>query len=176
MVTFQITINGRPCFDSDDITALTLVAEELRRREGERISLHASGGDDSMQWLAANLKIGDEITVQIVDASEKLNSFPMACSFCGKDQHEVSNLVAGEKVLICGQCISDFSEALTIQKQLPIGAAIRNEPSWACGFCNNSPGIIPGVIVRNGAAICPECLRVGSDILSEQSGTKKEEA
>jgi len=167
MVKFQIKINGEPYFDSDEITALTLVAEEIRRRKGLRISLHASAGNDSLQRLAANLKVGDEITVQIVDSSEQLDSIPDACSFCGREWQEVSNLVKGETVTICDRCVSAFSEAVTTQKELPIGTAIRDESSWACGFCKNSPDIIPGVIVRNGAAICPECLRACSDILSE---------
>ena len=28
------------------------------------------------------------------------------CSFCGKSEHEVSKLVAGPNVFICGACIS----------------------------------------------------------------------
>jgi hypothetical protein len=50
--------------------------------------------------------------------------------------------------------------------QLPVGAFIRDVPPWKCGFCGKEPGAVPGVFVRNGAAICPECLRVAADIQS----------
>lgn len=30
---------------------------------------------------------------------------PLACSFCGKSQHEVSKLVAGPTSLICDECV-----------------------------------------------------------------------
>lgn len=173
IVRFQITINGEPYFDPDDITALTLVLEEIWRRDEERISLHASGGEDSMQWLASNLKVGDEIVIKIVDGSRDADQIPDACSFCGRKSQEVESLIGGKKIAICGDCVAGFSQAITSQKQLPIGAAIHDEPSWACGFCGNGPEAIPGLIVRNGAAICPECLHACSDI-SPEAGEQKE--
>lgn len=166
-VRFQITINGEPYFDPDDITALTLVVEEIWRRDEERISLHASGGEDSMQWLVADLKVGDEIVVKIIDSLREIDQIPDTCSFCGRESHEVSGFIAGGNVVICEECVTGFSQAITAQKRLPIGAAIHDEPSWACGFCGKSPDVIPGLIVRNGAAICPECLHACSDISSQ---------
>jgi ATP-dependent protease Clp ATPase subunit len=32
---------------------------------------------------------------------------PLYCSFCGKSQHEVEQLIAGPKVQICDECV-DF--------------------------------------------------------------------
>ena len=173
MATFQIKINGETYCEADDIKSLTLVTEEMRRRGADRISLHASAGDGSMQWLVANLKVGDEINIQILNDCHQDKSIPYSCSFCAKEAHEVSNLMQGTRAMICDQCVTAFSEALGSQKALPIGASIHDETSLVCGFCNNKPRIIPGVIVRNGAAICPECLRACTDILSE--GTEKKE-
>jgi len=175
MVRFQITINGEPYFDCDDINTLTLVAEEIWRREEERISLHGSAGEDSAQWLAADLKLGDEIVIRIVDSFREEDQIFHVCSFCGRESHNVPGLIAGKKVAICKGCVTCFSRAVTDQKRLPLGAAIHDEPSCACGFCGNSPDAVPGVIVRNGAAICPECLHACSDLLGEKTEEKEEE-
>jgi hypothetical protein len=45
MVAFQISINGTRYCESNDITVVTMVVEELRRRGSHRISLHAGTGD-----------------------------------------------------------------------------------------------------------------------------------
>ena len=39
------------------------------------------------------------------DHDKKDKSFPDYCSFCGKSQHEVSNLIAGPTVFICDECV-----------------------------------------------------------------------
>jgi len=171
MVAFQISINGKLYCESQDITALTMVAEEIQRRRGSRISLHVAG-EGPLQWLAANLGAGDEIVVRIVDAAEQEDADPVGCSFCGRDVHDVSNLVLGHSAAttaICAPCIAGFSKAVKSGTALPLGAAIRDEPEWVCGFCSNQPGSIPGVVVRNGAAVCPECLRACADILGDRS-------
>ncbi len=170
MAAFRIKINGKPFCDSEEITALTVVSDEVPRREGHRISLHASAGEGSAQWLAANLDVGDEIIVQIEDTVEKLDSVPDVCHFCGREMQDVSNLITGQLAAICNRCVAEFSESLIEGKKLPLGAAIRDESSWACAFCEKHPDNIPGVIVRNGTAICPECLRACSDISSDGAG------
>ena len=168
MVGFKITVNGKSYCESDDISALTMVAEEIRRGTAYRVSLHAAAGDAPLQWLAADLKIGDEIVIRVVDMSE-VEETPLACSFCNRAVHEVSTLVQGPDKAICDRCIRSFSTAVKNASELPAGASIRDEPEWNCGFCSNRPSTTGGVVVRNGAAVCPECLRVGSDILDESA-------
>jgi hypothetical protein len=170
MVAFRIKINGKPFCDSEEITALTVVSDEVTKAEKYNISLHASAGEGSLQWLASNLTVGDEILVQIEDSVEQPDSVPNACNFCGKDMHDVSNFITGQLAAICNRCVAEFSESLINGKKLPLGAAIRDESSWTCAFCEKHPDNIPGVIVRNGTAICPECLRVCSDISSDEAG------
>ncbi len=34
------------------------------------MSLHASGPDSPVQWLTATLRVGDEVTIRVVDTSE----------------------------------------------------------------------------------------------------------
>ena len=164
MVTFQISINGKAYCESDDITTVTMVAEEIRR-DACRISLHAGGGEASVQWLAADLKAGDEIVIRVVEVGELELTGPSGCSFCAREIHDVSTLLQGRSAAICDLCIVSFSRAVKNGTELPLGASLRDEPEWVCGFCGNQPGKIPGVVVRNGAALCPECLRACSDIL-----------
>jgi len=169
MVGFRITVNGNTYCESDDVSALTMVAETVARRSGYRISLHAGSGDAPVQWLTADLKIGDEIVIRVVDLSEAEQGPPLGCSFCGREVHDVSTLVHGPAAAICDDCIQGFSTALRTSTQLPTGASIRGESEWRCGFCSNQPTNTGGLVVRNGAAVCPECLRACSDILTEST-------
>jgi hypothetical protein len=169
MVGFRITINGNTYCESDDISALTMVAEVVARRTGYRISLHAGSGDAPVQWLAADLKIGDEIVIRVVDLAEAEETSPLGCSFCGREVPDVSTLVQGPAAAICDDCIRSFRTALRNATQLPVGASIRGDSEWRCGFCSNQPTNGGGLVVRNGAAVCPECLRACSDILDESA-------
>jgi len=169
MVGFRITVNGKTYCESDDISAITMVAEQIRRRSGYRISLHAGSGDSPVQWLDADLKIGDEIVISVVDLSEIEEGPPQTCSFCARAVHDVSSLIVGPAAAICDSCIRSLSTAVRNASELPLGASIREEPDWKCGFCSNGPANTGGVIVRNGAAVCPECLRVCSDMLGESA-------
>ena len=101
MVGFKITVNGKTYCESDDISALTMVVEQIKRRRGYRISLHAGSGDAPLQWLEADLKRGDEIVIRVVDMSESEKGPPPACSFCARAVHEVSSLIQGPATAIC---------------------------------------------------------------------------
>jgi len=167
MVAFQITINGQKYCESEDISVLTMVVEEIRRRDALRISLHAGGPDSALQWLTGNLRVGDEITIRIVDTSEFEATGPSACSFCAREVHEASTVVQGHTAAICDSCITNFSTAVKNGTELPVGASMRDEPTWICGFCHNQPGNVAGVVVRNGSAVCPECLRTCAELAHE---------
>jgi hypothetical protein len=169
-LAFQITINGKPYFESEDVTVITMVVEQIRRGGGHRISLHASAGEAQLQGLAASFAVGDEVVIKIVDVSDIQEADPRGCSFCGRQVHEVSSLVQGLSTAICDRCITSISAAVKTGSPLPTGASIRDEPDWSCGFCGNQPGSVPGVVVRNGAAVCPEYLRACADILSDSIG------
>jgi len=146
-----------------------MVAEQIRRRTGYRISLHAGSGDAPLQWLEADLKVGDEIVIRVIDTAEMEEGRPHACSFCAREVHEVSSLIVGPATAICDGCIRSLSTAVKNATELPLGVSIRDDPDSKCGFCSNQPANPIGVIVRNGAAVCPECLRVCSEILAESA-------
>ena len=102
MVAFEITINGKPYCESEDITVLTMVVEEIQRRGGQRISLHASGASEGpLQFLAANLGVGDEIVVRIVEASEGAESGPAgAPSAAGRSTTRTPSWWASRRVSV----------------------------------------------------------------------------
>lgn len=40
----------------------------------------------------------------------------LACSFCGRSEHEVTNLVAGPRVYICDGCIDICSDIIAVER------------------------------------------------------------
>lgn len=40
----------------------------------------------------------------------------MACSFCGRSEHEVTNLVAGPRVYICDACIEACTAIIAAER------------------------------------------------------------
>jgi hypothetical protein len=56
--------------------------------------------------------------VQIVEDSASADSEP-SCSFCGKVQSEVLQLIAGPRVFICNECV-----------QLCVGIVATQNPDW----------------------------------------------
>ncbi len=158
MAAFRITINGKPCCGSE-VTALTLVAEDVRRRDEQRISLHARGdAEGPLQCLTADLHVGDEIVIRITE-EEEADAGPRGC------HHGLRNLVQGLQAAICDDCVAAFAAAVRNGEELPPGASIHDEPDRVCGFCGKQPGEVPGVVVRGAAAVCPECLRACSDLI-----------
>ena len=168
-VTFEVTINGKPYGEAKDVTVLTVVAEQMRHHEAPRVTLHAGAAGGAVQLLTANLSPGDEIVVRIVETMHTTDTELLVCSFCGRDQNDVSALVNGPSAAICDGCIHAFSDAIRDAAPLPLGASLRDDPECACGFCGNRPSTIPGVVFRNGAAICAECLHVSVDIVEGPS-------
>lgn len=156
--------------ESEDLTVFTMVVEDIGRSGEQRVSLHARGGDGPLQWLAANLRIGDAVRIEVVDLDSGVEGKheELACSFCGRNLHDLMHLVEGPGVAI-DACTVTFSSVVRNGNSLPAGATIRDAPEWVCGFCSKIAADVAGVIVRNGAAICPECLSACNDILRETS-------
>jgi hypothetical protein len=171
MIGFRITVNEKGFCESDDLTAFTMVVEDLRNSDEQRVSLHAQAGDGPLQWLAANLKVGDTVKIEVVDlvAAAESEHEELACGFCARDVHAVRNLIQGQDVAICDGCTMAFSEAVKAGGRLPTAATIQDDPKWVCAFCNKAAARMAGVIVRNAAAICPECLSACNDILQDSS-------
>ena len=167
--TLRVSINGEPYCDGEDFTTITMAVDEVSRRAERRITLYASGGDGHLKWMTADLTAGDQIVIEIVDAAAERRSEPPHCDFCGRDVFEARTLLHGTTGSICDVCIMEFSTAVHRAGPLPIGASFRGAPALPCRFCGKEPPAIEGVVMRNGAAICAECLRTSADLLSDRS-------
>jgi ClpX C4-type zinc finger len=166
MIAFRIRINGRDVTASDEVTTFTMVAEDRGEREF-RVALHAADADMRLHSLAAQLRSGDEVTIAVVDADEMPARGPECCTFCGREPHQVSSLVAGASAAICDHCTKGLSAALTSGAGWPGGACLRGDSEWVCGFCAKDAVAASGVVVMASSAICPECLRSCADLLRD---------
>jgi hypothetical protein len=165
---FRITINGEPFCEAEDLTTVTMAVDQVRGQNEQRITLYANANEGHLQWMTASLGVGDQIVIEVVDAVAEGESEPLHCDFCGRDVHDVSILVQGKTGSICDQCITGFSTAVHKGSALPVGASFSNDSESPCRFCGKAPPAIAAVVMRNGAAVCAECLRTGADILGER--------
>ena len=172
MAAFEILVNGERRLVGTDITAITLAADWVSRRQAERVSLHVGmgqTGERQVQYLGADLAPGDEITIRVLHEEARHEASDESlerCGFCGSDAEVVKSLVAGPRASICDACLSRFTAVVAHGAALPIGASIQERSGTHCAFCRRAPPEVPGVLVRNGTAICPECLRACADMTS----------
>ena len=173
MVAFEISINGERRCVGEEITAVTVVADWVHKRHAERVSIHVGGAERSSgaqpQWLGAHLCAGDEVLIRIVEVVEEVPAGSGDCSFCGAGSRDIASLVQGLQVGICNRCIASFDAFLKSRAQLPLGASIQDQPEQECGFCGKQSIDLAGLLTRNGAAICAECLRSCSDLIADHS-------
>jgi hypothetical protein len=170
MAAFEISVNGERRFVGEDVKAITLVADWVARRVRERVSVHVGvgePGDAEVQYLGADLRPGDEISIRVLaEDDDRLNMSATleSCSFCGGDKFLIGSLVAGTQAAICDSCLSAFHAVITQSAALPIGASIQEQGDARCGFCQKGPPEVAGLLVRNAAALCPECLHACLDL------------
>jgi len=71
------------------------------------------------------------------------------CSFCGKSQHSVAQLIAGPSVFICNECIDlcvDIVAAETGQKR---NGSLSGEKKSAAGTKSQEPGPLPTLAIAD---------------------------
>ena len=65
-------------------------------------------------------------------SDKKTSDKLLYCSFCGKSQHEVKKLIAGQDANICNECIELCDDLLSDATSLDDGAtASESQNSWA---------------------------------------------
>jgi hypothetical protein len=170
MAAFEIEVNGERRFAGAEVTAITLVTEWVPRRKADRVSVHVAvggTGSDHVQCLGADLKPGDDITIRVLDEQAlqaAISAAPHSCSFCAREARDVESLVSGHQIAICDSCLSAFQAVIARSGALLAGTTIRDTAGILCGFCRKEPPEVAPLLVRNGAAICPECLRACVDM------------
>ena len=163
-IALEVNINGTRYGESEELSAVTIVAEHVGGRKAHRVTVHGQSFEGQLQWLDSHLSIGDQITVRVVEASDTAATTPSGCNFCGREVPELVRLIQGTTVAICDDCTKRFADSLRNGTALPIGASIRDAPADPCGFCGLDPREVAGVVVRNGAAICGQCIRTCEEL------------
>lgn len=168
MVTFEISVNGERRFVGDDVRAITVVSEWIARRRADRVSVHVGVGgpeERAVQYLGSDLHPGDEISIRLLEEEGVVaGEAPPGCSFCGQDVYSVTSLVSGPRLAICDSCLGSFDAVIRTAAALPPGASIEQQGDRRCGFCLQGVPEVPGLLVRQEAAICPECLHACVDM------------
>ena len=159
-------------------------------RAVRRLHLHGS----SLRELAASLGLSHQRVHQIVEeaggsrrwvradsAGRRPGPPRLACSFCGKHQHEVRKLIAGPGVFICDSCVALAENAISSgdPAETELGT-MTGLPEHAtrlkCSFCGKDRrqaaglAVMPEVTVERtsaSAAICSECLVLCLEIIAE---------
>ena len=55
--------------------------------------------------------------LRVLQRLHTLTTGTLRCSFCGKDQHAVGQLVAGPSVLICDGCVDLCAEIVRAERE-----------------------------------------------------------
>jgi ClpX C4-type zinc finger len=165
------------------------VARAEFHRAVRRLHLHGA----SLRELASGLGLSHQRVHQIVEAAggsrrwlrrDRVRPDPtlLACTFCGKDQKQVTKLIAGPSVYICNGCVdlvrSVISDGQPVTTQVAeLSAGPGQEPRVQCSFCGKSRDQVAGLAVSSAqtgrklpAAICTECLDLCTEIITEELG------
>lgn len=150
-----------------------------------RLVVHGSRSGDVAAALGLSHQQLDEL-VQGAGGSgrEDRASTPgndLACSFCGRSQHEVRKLIAGPGCYICEACVgltegvaSAGSPART--RLGPVHAVPERDERAQCSFCGKHRCLVAGLaaqpaetsLASGPAGICTECLSLCNEIIAEE--------
>ena len=189
MKCFEIRINGEKVCTAGvgDSGVLNSFVSFMTRKEqdetpndsgAENLFITVSGianleedASNHLEWLHQDLNVGDEIVIKIIEASscDEPNSSEvsyLACSFCGKGQAEVVQLVAGPRVFICNECIQDSNATLdSAEPTGKISIIVSKTSEGRCSFCGRQASEVEKIVGVPNARICNECVKICNQIL-----------
>jgi hypothetical protein len=152
----------------------------VARAEFHRAVHLLASGSSPPQDVAAALGLTAR---QLHEIAPEIGRHDLFCSFCGSAQLEVGKLIAGPGAYICDACVglaggvaSSGEAAGTPQGQLR--AVPRQDPRARCSFCGKHRNQLPSLVTleagkppedpRGPPAICPECLSLCEEIITEE--------
>jgi ATP-dependent Clp protease ATP-binding subunit ClpX len=161
------------------------VARAEFRRAVHRLAVHGSPPGDVAAALGLSHEQLDEMVQAAGGFGRKDAAGPprtdLACSFCGRSQHDVAKLIAGSGCYICDACVelaggvvSGGSPAHT--RLGPVRAVPKEDGLARCRFCGKQRYLVTGMAARPAetagasgpAAICTECLSLSNEIIAEK--------
>lgn len=101
----------------------------------------------------------------------------LSCSFCGKNQKQVNELIAGPDAWICDGCVSRAyaviaNPGLTAPTPIATIQTVSNEAgAEPCSFCGKRRGRVAAMASAVDRRICDECLKLCDEILTEEPPT-----
>ena len=105
---FKVCWYGKLTVDYDDVASVWYV------KTSDLSGIHAEG--DTLDELCGKLPA---IINDLVESNRTKKAGTLYCSFCGKSQHDVQQLIAGPAVLICGDCVNLCSEIIEEKRDNP---------------------------------------------------------
>jgi ClpX C4-type zinc finger len=162
---------------------------EVARAEFHRAvrRLHLNGS--SLRELAAALGLSHQRVHQIVESAGGSRRWGRrrdpranpACTFCGKPEGRVRDLIAGPHVYICDGCVGLAKRVIgssdPVRTQVGLITAVpEREKRERCSFCGKYRDQAPGMAAlpsRAGkkapsVAVCAECLALCDEIIAEK--------
>jgi ClpX C4-type zinc finger len=136
--------------------------------------MHLAGG--SLPEIADALGLSYERVHQIAEGASPPRAFPgnmLACSFCGKNQKQVSKLIAGAHAYICNECADKADRVIAtgevaatpLSGVKSVGADVTRAQ---CSFCGKRRHQVSGMALAAGGTICSECLALCLEIIAEE--------
>jgi hypothetical protein len=122
---------------------------------------------DILVSLGSNVvpcEIFEEVNVNQVDSS---GSGKTACSFCGRKEDSVGQLISGPGVNICVECVEICVRAMSD----PTVNTVK-DPNWCCSFCGTKNEQVKKMIQGPGLLICNECVDLTDEIRVERQASK----
>jgi ClpX C4-type zinc finger len=137
--------------------------------------LNLAGG--SVRAIAKEVGLSHQRVAQLIDAVDDGRGWKrsgkrpdvLACSFCGRTQHDVGKLIAGPGVYICDSCVAIAG---------PVARTARVDPPFVvgpeaqCSFCTKLPRPDLLVATDESFSICGECLDLCDEIIDEELGSQ----
>ena len=183
MICFEVYINGQKVclagIGNDGVLSImtTFIASGESQRTDFRVGVLIKIDAETQQqveWLDRELKVGDEITIKIVeaenyDAPMNGRTQSLQCSFCGKQQDEVSKLIAGPNNYICNECVVLCSQAIAEGAAVGNIALFEAETNTSCSFCEKQPPEVENIVGFAENRTCNECVDICKEIISDDA-------
>ncbi len=137
MIQYEIKSNGEVVCTAkvDEHDQLEVAIAKLVGYESPVINITAflsssPESSDPVVWETQKIEVGDEITItskEIISETSSVNGdhydeedenygSDMFCSFCGKGNHEINKMIAGEQAFICDECVELCSDIVESEK------------------------------------------------------------
>jgi hypothetical protein len=136
--------------------------------------LNLAGG--SVRDIAREVGLSHQRVAQLIEAVGDRRGWKrsgkkpvvLACSFCGRTQHEAGKLIAGPGVMICDSCVAiagPVTRTRTADPPFVVG------PESQCSFCTKWPRPDLAIATNQSFSICGECLDLCDEIINEELGS-----